>query len=53
MMNSTAIGIFLALAIGSVALFSMLFVAILFSMRNRWDRLGDPKQRQDQHDARS
>ncbi|HKW23691.1 MAG TPA: hypothetical protein VJO13_20085 [Ktedonobacterales bacterium] len=47
----TATGIVLALAIGSVALFSLLFVAILFSMRNRWDHLGDPKQPHDQQDA--
>ena len=57
MMDSTATGIIVALAIGSVALFSLLFVAILFSMRNRWDQLGNPgspgnpKQPHDQHDA--
>ncbi len=51
MMNSTTTGIVIALAIGSVALFSLLFVAILFSMRNRWDQLGNPKQPHDQHDA--
>ena len=53
-MDSTTTGIVIALAIGSVALFSLLFVAILFSMRNRWDQLGDPnspKQPRDQHDA--
>jgi hypothetical protein len=49
MMSSTAI--LLALAIGSVALFSLLFVAILFSMRNRWDKLDSPKQPQNQSDA--
>ena len=47
----TATGIVLALAIGSVALFSLLFVAILFSMRNRWDQLGEPKQPHDQRDS--
>jgi len=54
MIDSTSTGIIVALAIGSVALFSLLFVAILFSMRNRWDHLGDassPKQPHDQHDA--
>jgi hypothetical protein len=51
MMDSTSIGIIVALAIGSVALFSLLFVAILFSMRKRWDQLGDPKQPHDQQDA--
>lgn len=54
MTNSTATGIIIVLAIGSVALFSLLFVAILFSMRNRWDQLGNPsnsKQPHDQHDA--
>ncbi|HEX5440948.1 MAG TPA: hypothetical protein VFW76_08695 [Ktedonobacterales bacterium] len=51
MIDSAATGIVLALAIGSVALFSLLFVAILFSMRNRWDQLGDPKQPNDQPDA--
>ncbi|HEY7339400.1 MAG TPA: hypothetical protein VH591_00845 [Ktedonobacterales bacterium] len=53
-MDSTTTGIVIALAIGSVALFSLLFVAILFSMRNRWDQLGNPgnpKQPHDQHDA--
>jgi hypothetical protein len=54
MIDSAATGVVLALAIGSVALLSLLFVAILFSMRNRWDQLGDPgnpKQPRDQHDA--
>jgi len=54
MIDPAATGVVLALAIGSVALFSLLFVAILFSMRNRWDQLGDPsnqKQPHDQHDA--
>ena len=54
MIDSTSTGIIVALAIGSVALFSLLFVAILFSMRNRWDQLGDtnnPQQPHDQHDA--
>ncbi len=51
MTTSTATGIIIVLAIGSVALFSLLFVAILFSMRNRWDQLGSPKQPHDQHDA--
>ncbi|HEX5548249.1 MAG TPA: hypothetical protein VFX24_12630 [Ktedonobacterales bacterium] len=54
MIDSAATGVVLALAIGSVALFSLLFVAILFSMRKRWDQLGnpsDPKQPHDQHDA--
>ena len=51
MIDPAATGVVLALAIGSVALFSLLFVAILFSMRNRWDQLGDPKQPRDQHDA--
>ncbi len=51
MIDSAATGIVLALAIGSVALISLLFVAILFSLRNRWDQIGDPKQPHDQHDA--
>lgn len=51
MIDSAATGIVLALAIGSVALFSLLFVAILFSMRKRWDQLGDPERPHDQQDA--
>ncbi|HEY1387682.1 MAG TPA: hypothetical protein VGF38_03980 [Ktedonobacterales bacterium] len=51
MIDSAATGIVLALAIGSVALFSLLFVAILFSLRNRWGQLGDPKQPHDQRDS--
>ena len=41
---STAAGILLALAIGSVALFSTLFLVILFMTRNRWQQLADSKQ---------
>ncbi len=51
MTNPTTTAILVALAIGSVALFSLLFVAVLFAMRNRWDQLGSPKQPQDQHDT--
>lgn len=51
MISITTTGILVALAIGSVALFSLLFVVILFSMRNHWEHLGSPKQPQDQHDA--
>lgn len=51
MIDSAATGVVLALAIGSVALFSLLFVVILFSMRKHWDQLGDPKQPHDQRDA--
>jgi hypothetical protein len=38
---STTAGIILALAIGSIALFSSLFVVVLFLMRKRWDQLAD------------
>lgn len=38
-------GIILALAIGSIVLFSTLFVVILFQMRSRWDQLGSPSPR--------
>jgi len=51
MIGPTATAILLALALGSVALLSLLFVASLFSVRHRWDELGGPKQPQDQHDA--
>lgn len=40
---STATGIILAFAIGSIALLSSLFVVVLFMMRNRWDQIGDRK----------
>ncbi len=53
MLNSTTTAVLLALAIGSVALFSLLFVAVIFSMRNRWDQLGGPKPPQDQRDTSS
>lgn len=43
--------ILLAFALGSVALFSIMFVVVLFSMRNRWDQIGGPKQSPDQPDA--
>lgn len=45
---STTAGIILALAIGSIVLFSTIFLVILILMRNRWDQLGEPKQPQDQ-----
>jgi formate-dependent nitrite reductase membrane component NrfD len=48
---STTTGIILALALGSVALFSVLFVVILFSLRNRWEHLGEPEQPSDQSDG--
>ncbi|HEX6543942.1 MAG TPA: hypothetical protein VF040_19470 [Ktedonobacterales bacterium] len=48
---STTTGIILALAIGSVALFSTLFVVVLFSMRNHWDRLADQQPPENQSDA--
>lgn len=47
---STNVGIILALAFGSIALFSTIFLVVLLQMRSRWDQLGDPKQPQDQPD---
>ena len=48
----TTTGIVLALALGSIIFFSTIFLVVLIMMRNRWQRLGDPKQRpQDQRDA--
>lgn len=41
---STTTGVILALALGSVAILSALFVVILFTMRNHWDHMADPKQ---------
>jgi hypothetical protein len=48
---STTAAIILALAIGSITLFSTLFVVVLFLMRNRWEQIGDPKQPNDSHDS--
>lgn len=45
---STTAGIILALAIGSIALFSSLFVVALFMMRKRWDQLADSQPRNGQ-----
>jgi hypothetical protein len=42
---STTASIILALAIGSIALFSSLFVVVLFLMRKRWDQLADSQPR--------
>ena len=47
---STNIGIILALALGSIVLFSTIFLVMLLQMRSRWDQLGDPKQTQDKPD---
>ncbi len=45
---STTAGIILALAIGSIALFSSLFVVVLFMTRKRWDQLADSQPRNGQ-----
>ena len=47
---STTTGIILALAIGSIALFSTIFVVVLFMARNRWEQLGSPSQPEDHPD---
>lgn len=48
----TMTGVVLALALGSIIFFSTIFLVILLMMRNRWQRLGDPKQQpRDQSDA--
>ncbi len=47
---STNIGIILALALGSIVLFSTIFLVVLLQMRSRWDQLGDPKQTPDKPD---
>ncbi len=44
---STTTGIILALAIGSIALFSTIFVVVLYMARNRWEQLGGPSQPED------
>lgn len=41
---SMTTGIILALALGSVAILSTLFVVILFTMRNHWQDMADPRQ---------
>ncbi|MGE5335187.1 MAG: hypothetical protein ACM3N4_10840 [Nitrososphaerota archaeon] len=41
----TTTAIFLALALGSIVLFSTIFLVVLILMRNRWQHLGDPKDR--------
>lgn len=51
----TTTGIIVALAIGSIALFSTIFLVALVMMRNRWQQLGDsnstPKPPRDHADA--
>lgn len=48
----TTTGVVLALALGSIIFFSTIFLVILVMMRNRWQRLGDPKERpQNQSDV--
>ena len=47
---STNVGVILALALGSIVLFSTIFLVVLLQMRSRWDQLGDPKQPQDRPD---
>ena len=48
----TMTGIVIALAIGSIALFSTIFLVALVMMRNRWQQLGEtpPEQPRDQSD---
>jgi hypothetical protein len=52
-MSTTAI--ILALGLGSIVLFSTIFLVILIMMRNRWQQLGDsnstPRQPKDHSDA--
>lgn len=48
----TTTGIFLALALGSIVLFSTIFLVVLILMRNRWQHLGDPKDRIDLNDSK-
>ena len=49
----TTTGIIVALAIGSIALFSTIFLVALVMMRHRWQQLGETPsdQREDQSDT--
>jgi hypothetical protein len=49
----TTTGIIVALAIGSIALFSTIFVVALVMIRNRWQQLGEtpPENPRDQSDS--